>query len=134
VIDIITAKGDSYGMLNTGTFNTADGNDVITGTGGKAPGIIITYGSTFDTETATTQSVVRVVYGASSNTSFTFNTGDGNDTIEGLGGHYGIENTGLINTGNGKDTIIAKGRVLNSGSFGMVSPTFPPSILVMVTT
>ena len=70
-------------------------------------------------ETATTESVVRAtrlpgIY----NASITFNTGDGNDTIEGVGGYYGIHNQGLINTGNGKDTIIAQGGNLSGGAYG----------------
>jgi Ca2+-binding RTX toxin-like protein len=48
------------------------------------------------------------------NYSFTFNTGDGNDTIEGAG-LYGISNKGLINTGNGKDIIIANGEAYGQG-------------------
>jgi hypothetical protein len=67
----------------------------------------------------------RIYNGSSS----TFNTGDGNDTIEGQG-RYGIINKGLINTGNGKDIIIA------DKEFGqrISIENFLPSILVMMTT
>jgi hypothetical protein len=44
----------------------------------------------------------------------TFNTGDGNDTIEGSG-IKGISNEGLIDTGNGKDIITGNGKSYEGG-------------------
>jgi hypothetical protein len=53
------------------------------------------------------------------NQSYDFNTGDGNDTIEGNGGIRGIYNEGSINTGKGKDIIIANLKFPDTGLSGL---------------
>jgi hypothetical protein len=90
-------------------------------------------------ETATTESLVLLASPSTPacysngiyNDSFTFNTGDGNDTIEGQG-HNGISNQGLINTGNGKDIIIANGG--KKMGRAIVSKTLSPLTLGRMTT
>jgi len=142
--DTITGfkSGDSsdpnlqYGIVNFGILNTGKDNDVITGEGSGVTeyspspygGILIAEGSIFDTEdgddrisgTSPFDSVAR--YGRTTrgivNESFSFNTGDGNDTIEGIG-YVGIINVGFINTGNGKDIITAEGGYIEYGGGGI---------------
>ena len=65
------------GIVNFGTLETGEGNDVITGSGGTVG--ISNFG--------------------------TIKTGEGNDTITGSGGVVGIDNSGRIETGNGDDVI-----------------------------
>jgi hypothetical protein len=144
--DTITGfkSGDSsdpnlqYGIVNFGTLNTGKDNDVITGEGSGTTeyspssygGILIAEGSIFDTEegddriSGTGDFYAVAIYGRTTrgivNRSFSFNTGDGNDTIEGTG-FVGISNGGFINTGNGKDIITAKGGYNEYGGSGMVN-------------
>jgi len=76
---------NALGIFNTGSIDTGDGKDKITGTGNNNSGIT-NYG--------------------------TIHTGDGSDIITGTStteGGYGIYNQGIINTGNGNDSIIANG-------------------------
>ena len=65
------------GIINFGTLETGEGNDIITGVGGTVG--ISNFG--------------------------TINTGEGNDTITGSGGVVGIDNFGRIDAGNGNDVI-----------------------------
>ena len=52
------------------------------------------------------------------NTGNFVNTLPGNDTLEGAGGNFGLNNSGTIETGNGDDTIEASG---GSGGSGLAS-------------
>jgi hypothetical protein len=83
--------------MNGGIFDTGGGNDKITGI--------------IDSDRSYTMGIV--------NNSLSFNTGDGNDTIDGSG-FYGVINDGIINTGNGKDIIIAKG-MKDEGGYGLLN-------------
>jgi hypothetical protein len=87
--DVITGNVEwGYGFMNAGTFNTDDGNDIITGTGGY--------------------------YGIFNLSNSILGTGQGNDTITGIGA-LGFLNGGRIDTGNGEDFIIAQGGITNRG-------------------
>jgi hypothetical protein len=82
--------GGEYGLVNEGTLNTEDGNDIITADG---------------------------LYRGLINDRATLNTGEGNDTITARGSWSAISNwtSSTINTGNGEDSIISEGTFLNSG-------------------
>jgi hypothetical protein len=87
--DVITGTVEwGYGFMNAGTFNTDDGNDIITGTGGN--------------------------YGIFNLSNTILGTGQGNDTITGIG-FLGILNGGRIDTGNGEDSLISQGILTNRG-------------------
>jgi len=96
-----TSTGDivsiGIGLENLDIYNTivdtGDGDDIITGTAPHGYGIVNQANMT---------------------------TGDGNDTIIGIGSinYYGIINyflDNIINTGNGADSIISQGNLLNRG-------------------
>src|SRR4028119_1794932 len=73
-----------YGISNSGTLNTAEDNDIITGNG--------------------------IQIGIEN--SGTFSTAEGDDIINALGFGFfagGFDNNGTFNTGEGDDTITASG-------------------------
>jgi hypothetical protein len=87
--DVITGTGEwEPGFFNTGTFNTDDGNDIITG--------------------------ISTSIGILNSSNTILGTGQGNDTITGIG-YLGILNGGRIDTGNAEDSIISQGTLINRG-------------------
>jgi len=90
--DIITGRADATGLNNSGTLNTGEGNDTITSTN-------------------STSAYQPAMYNSGS-----IDTSDGNDIIAATGRSIGIDNNrGTINTGNGEDSIISRGNLINRG-------------------
>jgi len=94
----------NYGLVNEGTLNAGEGNDVIFGSG----------------------SFIRNGYYKGIYNSGTLNAGEGDDRITGLagsngsyGGEYGLVNEGTLNTEDGNDIITAFGLykgIINDGA------------------
>jgi hypothetical protein len=123
--DSPTLYGSSrIGIWNFATFNTDDGDDIITGIGRPSPrgsyGIINQHNGVIDT--GNDNDTITGIGGniGIENSGFidkqgTINTGNGNDIIIGIGGTYGLFNSGTINVGDGNDSISSHGKFLNSG-------------------
>jgi hypothetical protein len=119
----------NYGIKNSGTIDTGDGNDTITGSNTTEGGYLIldprdSVGIIRDSVAIDNGGTIKTGAGADSIisdgkliNSGTVNLGDDNDTITCYGVIY---NDGEINTGNGNDSIIAYGGfesgLNNSGS------------------
>jgi hypothetical protein len=71
-------SSSEWGFFNSGTLDTGEGNDIITGSNMLADGFV---------------------------NRGTFNTGEGNDTINGGGYFQAFANEGTFNTGEGDDVI-----------------------------
>jgi hypothetical protein len=112
--DVISGYSYGGGFKNVGTFNAGDGNDVITG---DAIGHGIENLGTFNTDDGNDtitgnaqQTGIFIDYGS------TFNTGKGNDIITGGSQRgVGISNGGTINTVEGEDSLISRGTFINIG-------------------
>jgi hypothetical protein len=89
----------AWGFFNSGTLDTGEGNDIITGSNMGADGFV---------------------------NRGTFNTGAGNDTVDGAGYFQAFANYGTFNTGEGDDVITsfygrgggiysAKGSIFDTG-------------------
>jgi len=120
------------GVSNSGTLNTADGNDTISGTGNSISGTGNSISGIYNSGTLNTgdgNDIIRGIrnqgednfndfdydfgYGIYAETGSTIDTGDGNDLISGISQARtgrGIETYyGTINTGDGNDTIAGTG-------------------------
>jgi hypothetical protein len=111
------------GISNTGTLNTADGNDTIIGTGGSVSNTGNSFSGLYNSGTIHTDGGNDVIHGLRDQNGLgygiylekggTIDTGDGNDDIIGTtaeNGPKGISiDSGSINTGNGDDLIRGRG-------------------------
>jgi len=122
--DSPTLYGSSrIGISNYATFNTDDGDDIITGIGRVSPrgsyGIINENNGAINT--GNDNDIITGIGGyiGIQNSGFfdkgTINTGNGNDIINAIGGIYGLLNTGTIDVSDGNDSIISHGNFRNSG-------------------
>ena len=127
--DSPTLYGSSrIGIRNSATFNTDDGDDIITGIGRVSPrgsfGIINYENAAIDTGNG--NDIIIGIGGSGNNYSVgiensgffekaTINTGSGNDMITGTGGNFGLFNTGTIDVSDGDDTITSNGVLYNQG-------------------
>jgi hypothetical protein len=122
--DVTIDTSSPYGIYNyLGTLNTADGDDIITGTitGTKnTPDFscgILNLAGTINTgngnDIITGIGTLGIYIGGA-----TLDTGDGNDIITGIGSNGGrgvYLNFGSINTGDGDDTITGSGASSSAG-------------------
>jgi Ca2+-binding RTX toxin-like protein len=94
------------------TFNTGDGNDIITGSTNELYGWGIRNSGSMDTgngnDIITGTNIIGGGVGIWNEKSGSIDTGDGNDLITAIG-QAGLYNFGSINTGNGTDSIILDG-------------------------
>jgi hypothetical protein len=119
--DTITGGANAYsdyeGIINSGTFNSGEGNDVINGYG-HVRGIINS--GTLNTAEGNDTITADSDLGNGLDNIGTFNTGEGNDLITTFGYDTSITNSGTFNTAEGNDTITAGGRtsgLYTSGTF-----------------
>jgi len=112
------------GIWNFATFNTDNGDDIITGIGRPSPrgsyGIINQHNGVIDT--GNDNDIITGIGGniGIENSGFidkqgTINTGTGDDIITAIGGNYGLFTSGTINVGDGNDSISSHGKFFNSG-------------------
>jgi len=107
--DIITGKGFFIGIENSGTFSTAEGNDIINAEGFGFFGNGFSNSGTFNTGEGD-DTIGGSGYGSGLGNSGTFNTGEGDDRIGGGGGKGGgLGNSGTFITADGNDTISGGG-------------------------
>lgn len=107
--------GDAYGILNTGTINTSNGNDTISGKGN------IGIYNTGRIATGTgDDKIFAIAYANGGLRNYgTIDTGTGNDTITAtVNNKYssGLSNYGTIDTGTGNDTISVTNGISNNGT------------------
>jgi hypothetical protein len=111
IIAGITRMRGIKGINNNGNIRTGLGDDRIIGmTTGGAIGISNTYGVVIETEAGNDKIQGKAENGIGIDNYGTINTGDGNDTISGQGGLFGIRfvvgslrDLNKINTGSGAD-------------------------------
>jgi hypothetical protein len=115
-------------IINTGTANTLDGNDIITGNSDSTNFNNIGISNYFGTintgkgnDTIIGTATGGLGYGIQNyGSNATIDTGDGSDIITAEGSTYGIYNFGTINTGKGNDTITATGGDTGSVNSGNI--------------
>ena len=114
---VIVPESGVQQIINTGSADTLDGNDRLTGTGANFG--FVNYG------TLKTGSGRDIIIGTCTDNGYiginnasgaTINTGEGNDIIISNGVLY---NDGNINTGNGNDSIIASRGLNGNGSVSL---------------
>ena len=112
--------------INTGSINTGDGNDTITGSSstfliGFSRGIDVNYLGSLDTGKGKDIITGTGLYGITNHN--LLNTGDNDDIITGTGGTAGngIANSGMFDTGDGNDIITGTlfGNFLGFGSYSI---------------
>jgi hypothetical protein len=112
--------------MNTGSINTGDGNDTITGSSstfliGSSIGIDVNFLGNLDTGKGKDIITGTGLYGIVN--SNLINTGDDDDIITGTGGTAGngIANSGTFDTGDGNDIITGTlfGNFLGFGSYSI---------------
>jgi hypothetical protein len=112
--------------MNTGSINTGDGNDTITGSSstsliGFSTGINVNFLGNLDTGKGKDIITGTGLYGITNHN--LLNTGDDDDIITGTGGTAGngISNSGTFDTGDGNDIITGTlfGNFLGFGSYSI---------------
>jgi hypothetical protein len=131
---VLPLAGGLYSFSNSGTLNTGDGDDILTGTGSERrysffnSGRLNT-GDGDDRISGTSQVTNSFSDGIVIRDGGIIDTGDGNDTITGTGYSNGIslENgQGIIDTGKGDDVI--SGTILGPSGFGLYFSNNPFNI------
>ncbi|MFB2876802.1 beta strand repeat-containing protein [Floridanema aerugineum] len=122
----VIGVGADSGINNDGTFQTSDGNDSFSGSGGKfgiktGSGSIINLGNGANTISGTSTATGTISYGILN--VGTIETGAGIDTITGISGYIGINNArgAIIRTGGtelGGDTIRGTGSFIGLNNEG----------------
>ncbi|MFB2834503.1 beta strand repeat-containing protein [Floridanema evergladense] len=155
----VTAIGADTGINNDGTFQTVDGNESLSATGENfglktGAGSILKLGNGANTISGTATNTFSAIFGTPNYYGIfnrgTIETGLGSDTITGIagdiginnsrgaiirtgsnaeardtitgtGGFIGINNEGIIETGDGRDTITGNGNgIRNAGNAAII--------------